>query len=78
MLFGEDGIERVSYEIDAFRDESGIAVEGWTRRSRQRLLPRPHQNLADRQGEVPRARRDGRVTAPVRWETSDGQKFRRS
>ena len=27
MLFGEDGVERVSYEIDAFHDELGIAVE---------------------------------------------------
>jgi hypothetical protein len=27
VLFGEDGIERVSYEIDAFHDELGIAVE---------------------------------------------------
>ena len=27
VLFGEDGIERVSYEIDAFHDDLGIAVE---------------------------------------------------
>lgn len=27
VLFGEDGIERVSYEIDAFHDAFGIAVE---------------------------------------------------
>ena len=27
VLFGEDGVERVSYEIDAFHDELGIAVE---------------------------------------------------
>lgn len=27
VLFGEDGVERVSYEIDAFHDGLGIAVE---------------------------------------------------
>lgn len=27
VLFGEDGVERVSYEIDAFHDAYGIAVE---------------------------------------------------
>ncbi len=27
MLFGENGVARVSYEIDAFHDELGIAVE---------------------------------------------------
>ena len=27
VLFGEEGVERVSYEIDAFHDDFGIAVE---------------------------------------------------
>jgi hypothetical protein len=49
VLFGNQGRERVAYEVDAVHDELGIVLEVEAGRgARQRRLPRPGALLVDR------------------------------